>query len=68
MQIENSILTYKEASEYLNIKLATLYGLVHEKRIPHFRLGARMVRFRQSELDRWMEEKYVEAKAMESHA
>ena len=48
--------TYEEASKAYNIKVSTLYAMVSQKRIPHHRLGPRMVRFKKSELDSWIEE------------
>ena len=52
--METGFSTISEISEYLNLKPSTLYALVAEKRIPHFKIG-RLVRFKKSEIDRWME-------------
>ncbi len=41
-------------SQYLDIKVSTLYSLVEAKEIPHYRIG-RLVRFRKAEIDIWME-------------
>lgn len=49
------LLTYAQASAYLNIPRNTLYTWTREGRIPHVRLGERTVRFRADDLDRWIE-------------
>jgi excisionase family DNA binding protein len=41
-------------SNYLDIKTSTLYAMVGEKKIPHYKVG-RLIRFRKSEIDLWME-------------
>lgn len=50
----NNYMTYAEASEYLNLKVGTLYCLVSRKQIPHLRLGGRLVRFKRADLDAWL--------------
>ena len=52
--MENVFSTIKEISDYLNLKPSTIYSMVAAKRIPHFRVG-RLVRFKKSEIDLWME-------------
>ena len=49
-------LTVKELSSYLKIKDKTLYYLVNRGSIPHYRIG-KLVRFKQAEIDAWMETK-----------
>jgi len=53
------MLTYQQVSQWLGIKLGTLYSLVARERIPHVRLGNRLVRFRQEELRQWVESSLV---------
>lgn len=53
---------YREAAAHLGIPLATLYALVHERRVPHYRYGPRFIRFDLDELDRWMAEHRVDAR------
>lgn len=48
------LLTYADASRMLNMKLGTLYALVAQNRIPHVRLGRRLVRFSRSALESWL--------------
>jgi len=44
----------QDLSNYLGIKTSTLYAMVEEKKIPHYKIG-RLVRFKRSEIDTWME-------------
>lgn len=48
------LVTYAKAAEFLDMPLGTLYALVHQERIPHIRLGNRLVRFDIEELERWL--------------
>ena len=41
-------------SEYLGMKASTLYSLVEQSKILHYKVG-RLVRFKKSEIDLWME-------------
>jgi excisionase family DNA binding protein len=43
-------------AQYLGIKRSTLYTMVEQKEIPHYRIG-RLARFRQSEIDEWLAKK-----------
>ena len=52
--MENAFSTIGEISEYLKLKPSTLYAMVAEKRIPHFKIG-RLVRFKKAEIDLWLE-------------
>jgi excisionase family DNA binding protein len=54
---------YDFASKVTGIKVSTLYSLVCEKRIPHVRLSRRMVRFRRSDLEKWLNERAVPVSA-----
>jgi excisionase family DNA binding protein len=50
----DDLLTYAQAAKLLNMKLGTLYALVGQSRIPHVRLGRRLVRFSAAELQGWL--------------
>lgn len=52
---------YQEAATFLRVPLGTLYAWVHQKRVPHIRLGPRAVRFDLAELRTWLESQRVEA-------
>jgi excisionase family DNA binding protein len=48
-------LTINEISEYLNLKRSTVYSMVEAGEVPYYRIG-RLIRFKQDEVDRWMDE------------
>jgi excisionase family DNA binding protein len=52
--IENGYWDIRDLSNYLKVKMKTLYALVPE--IPHYRVG-KLIRFRKQEIDSWMEHK-----------
>jgi excisionase family DNA binding protein len=52
--MENAFSTIGEISQYLKLRPSTIYAMVAEKRIPHFKVG-RLLRFKKSEIDLWME-------------
>jgi excisionase family DNA binding protein len=53
--IDDEIGGYKEASKWLGIPISTLYSEVSLKKIPHFRLSKRQVRFSKNELMAWLQ-------------
>lgn len=46
----------KQAAEFLGLALNTVYIMARGDQLPHYRFGA-TVRFRHSDLERWLEEK-----------
>ena len=42
-------------SRYLGFKTSTVYAMVEENKVPHYRIG-RLIRFKKSEIDTWMEQ------------
>jgi len=48
---------YKQAAEFPDVKVGTLYAWVHEHRVPHVRLSGRSVRFDLDELERWAKQR-----------
>ncbi len=60
----NDMLTYKEAAWLLGVPVGTVYAWVHTRGIPHVRLGARLVRFRRSDLLEWLGERTIRAAAV----
>ena len=48
------ILTIDELSEHLGIKKSNLYSKVERKEIPFYKIG-RLVRFKKTEIDLWLE-------------
>jgi len=49
------LITAKEASEILNIRLPRLYELTRQRLIPSVRLGERAIRFDEAALREWIE-------------
>lgn len=48
------LISYKEAAARLDVPVTTLRVMVNRKRVPHIRLGTRMVKFDPDELTRWV--------------
>lgn len=48
------LLTVPEAAELLRLSPGTLYHLISRRAVPCVKLSKRCVRFRQSELERWI--------------
>jgi excisionase family DNA binding protein len=48
-------LGYSEAAELLGVAKGTLYAWTSRRRVPHYRVGRRCVRFLKSELVSWMQ-------------
>lgn len=55
MESQKGLMTIKQASEYLQIKVKTLYAWAESGDIPHYKLG-RLIRFKKSDIDSWLEE------------
>ena len=51
---ESAFLSIQDLSRYLEIRPKTIYAKVEERSIPHYRVG-RLIRFKRSEIDLWME-------------
>lgn len=48
------LIGYAEAARLLNTPVASLYGMVHRRRIPHIRLSKRLVKFSRTTLAAWL--------------
>jgi len=57
--VQDDLLTYDQVRRRLGLPLGTLYALVHQARIPHVRLGKRLVRVRSADIERWIAERTV---------
>lgn len=58
-QNQHEILDYKQAAAFLSLPMGTIYAMVSQRRLPHFRIGPRCVRFKRQELLSWLEAKHV---------
>jgi excisionase family DNA binding protein len=54
-------LIVKELAEYHHVRPSTNYQWTHQGRTPHLKIGNR-VRFRVSQVGRWLEKKSVEGR------
>ena len=57
----DEMITYAEVAAMTGLPLGTLYAMVAQKRIPHVRLGLRLVRFRRVEIEAWLAAHHVPA-------
>ena len=51
------VITRVELSELLSISVETIDRMVKNEGLPFYRIGARGVRFRISEVERWLKER-----------
>jgi excisionase family DNA binding protein len=56
------LIDVRELSKLTGLAIGTIYHLISEGRLPVIRLSARCVRFRPSDIDRWISQHVVEAK------
>jgi excisionase family DNA binding protein len=59
----SDMMSYGDAAELLAVPVGTLYAWVHERRVPHVRLGPRLVRFSRAALEQWLASHAVEPRA-----
>ena len=60
MALTNGFITAKEVSAWLKISLPWVRKLTQEKRMPHIRLGARVL-YRPEEIEAWVRNHEVKA-------
>lgn len=60
--MKKEFLTYSQVAEKYNIKRNTLYALVSNKQIPHYKVSKRIIRFSISDLDNWFNKGFVKEK------
>ena len=58
--MERRFLGIKELAEYMGIKKSTLYSWVHQKAIPHYKIG-RLPKFDITEINTWIQGRKVKA-------
>jgi len=51
---QDEIFTPETLAEYLNVEVSWVYKQIHARRIPFFKAG-KYIRFKRSEIDRWIE-------------
>ncbi len=60
-------LDIRDLSECLSIKKSTLYAMVENGELPHYKIG-RLIRFKHNDVDAWMETHRKERKDPEKKA
>lgn len=58
------LINVRELSEYLDLKVSTVYCLVSQRRIPFVKVG-RLTKFDLQKIDDWIEENSVEEQKFE---
>ncbi len=58
--MDKRYINIKELSEYLGIKVNTVYAWVFQKKIPYIKLG-KLVKFDLLELENWLKDKRVKS-------
>jgi len=54
-----AMMTYREVSKLLSVPIGTLYAYVSQDKIPYVRLGRRLVRFKEQDVLKWVEQNSV---------
>ena len=57
--LKTELLTYAGTSDFLGVKVGTLYSWVSRRAIPFVRLGPRVVRFDRAALEAWLRSRTV---------
>lgn len=53
----DEIMTIDELAKYLKVTKKTIYYLIYQKSLPTVKFGSRLLRFRKSDIDKWIESK-----------
>lgn len=53
----DEIMTIDEVAKYLKVTKKTIYYLIYQKSLPTVKLGSRLLRFRKSDIDKWLDAK-----------
>ena len=61
VKANDNLLDMRQASEYLNIKISSLYAMCMRKQIPVVKIG-KLNRFRLQDLNKWIES-HIQGKA-----
>jgi PTS system nitrogen regulatory IIA component len=58
-----NLMGIEELAAYLGVRTSTIYGWAHVRAIPYFKIG-RLLRFKKSEIDRWINERKVKERVI----
>ena len=53
------LLTVQDISSLLGVKKSYVYHLTYQKKIPHIKINGHHLRFRQSDIDKWLQSQEV---------
>ena len=53
------LLTVQDISSLLGVKKSYVYHLTYQKKIPHIKINGHHLRFRQSDIDEWLQSQEV---------
>lgn len=54
-----NILTTEQVAKILSVDVTTIYGLVKKKIIPHVKLTGKILRFKENEIQKWIDDNRV---------
>jgi excisionase family DNA binding protein len=54
------LVSYREVAARLGVPIGTVYAMVAQRRIPHVRLGKRLVRFRPEDVEEYVKSRRVD--------
>jgi excisionase family DNA binding protein len=60
--IESSLLSPIEAAQALGVKLSTIRAWVLHKRLPYIKLGGKLIRFRKTDIEKFVSANVVPAR------
>lgn len=60
MTPEKKYLTPEETAEMIGMAKQTIYKMVHQKKIPYYKVGGKLIRFEQGEIIDWLEGKKID--------
>lgn len=52
---EDRYMNVKECAAYLGYSVGSIYNMVHDRKIPHFKNGTKLL-FNKKVIDKWMEQ------------
>ena len=52
--LTKSFLTVEELASYLNVKTSYIYKMTHNREIPFYKPGGKMIYFNREEIDEWV--------------
>ncbi len=52
--IVDNYIGIEEAADYLSVKASTIRSWIKNKGMPHYRVGGKLLKFKRSEIDKWI--------------